>query len=180
MRSKALLPTSLVFVLGALVAAAPTAGAGLAVHRCNGADSGSYRLVFVMNGDNCSFTGTADNLIVQAGGTLTLTGAHVSHNLIAWQANAITVGGGSSVDHNAVVVGASGTVNVSGSTIGHNASFQGNHALVVSGDTVGHNVLLIGNSSAQLSTTKVGHDGLCVGTVSGSGNSYGWRNLGCP
>ena len=163
------------FTVGSAAAAGRTA-----VHRCTGADAGTYRQVVVMNADNCSFTGSARTVVVQAGGTLTLTGAHVSHNLLATQASAVTVGSNSHVDHDAIVSGTAGSVNVSGSTIGHNAVFRGNHALVLSGDTIGHDAVLDGNGSAQLSTTKVGHDGSCAGTVTGSGNTYGHRHPGCP
>jgi hypothetical protein len=180
MRSKRLSTLVLGLLLAGLAASAGAAGQRLSSHRCTGSDSGSYHRVFVANGDNCSFTGSAHDLVVQAGGTLTLTGAHVLHDLIANGAASITIGSNTRIEHDASVSGTSGTANVSGSAIGHNGQFSGNHALVLSGDTIGHNVSLAGNSNAQLSTTKIGHDAFCAGTVTGSGNSYGHRNRGCP
>ena len=170
----------LLILLGLVAMTATAAGQPLGKHRCRGVDSGSYRNLFVASGDSCTFSGSTRDIKVEPGSTLTLSGAHVSHDLHANQASAVTVNLGTRIDHDASVAATVGAVSITGSSIGHDAHFEHNTSLLVGGNNIGHDLKLDQNANAQLSATNVGHDGHCGGTVMGAGNSYKHHNKGCP
>jgi hypothetical protein len=128
--------------------------------------------------DTMTFTGTAQNLTVPAGGSCAVTDATITHDLILLDGAGADVTG-TSVGHD-VVFGEDAGAGIVDSTVGHDVVAGGTdsgadvirttvvHDLVARGDesgfdvsesTVGHDMLLLGpGGGAHMGLTTIGHD----------------------
>jgi hypothetical protein len=108
--------------------------------------------------DTSTFTGTAHDLIVPAGGFCAISGATITHDLIQ-QHDAGAEVSGTSVGHDVVFADFAGA-DISDSTVGHDVVAAGEESGAgITGSAIGHDFVGRGHrSGADLLRTTIGHD----------------------
>jgi hypothetical protein len=117
--------------------------------------------------DTQTFTGTARDLTVPAGGFCVITGATITHDLLQ-EAEAGAEVTGSSIGHDVVFADFAGA-DITDTTVGHDIVAAGEDSGAgIASSTIGHDFVGRGEfSGAEILETTIGHDVLLLGAGGG-------------